>query len=86
MELAAVGRPSTRSHRYRYAGFQKLETQVFQFLDTQGGHGRTLSFLLQPVLLPLECDPRTQLGVFAVDARDIAVPVDFQTLHEVNRM
>jgi hypothetical protein len=33
--------------------------------------------LLQPVISPLVCDPITQLGIFAVLFRNIAVPVDF---------
>jgi hypothetical protein len=32
---------------------------------------------MQPVLMPLVCDPPTQPGVSAVPTRKIAVPVDF---------
>jgi hypothetical protein len=32
---------------------------------------------VQPVIAPLGLDPRSQLGVFAVAFRNIAVPVEF---------
>jgi hypothetical protein len=35
-----------------------------------------MSFLLRASCTPLGCHPRTQLGVFAVSLRNIAVPVD----------
>ena len=54
-----------------------FEIQEFQFLNSEGGHRRWLSFLVQLVIGPLVCDPIIQLGVFAVAVRDIAMPVDF---------
>jgi hypothetical protein len=54
-----------------------FETQAFQFLDTVECPRRFIYLSVQPVLIPLGSDPRTQLGVFAVAVRNIAVPVDF---------
>jgi hypothetical protein len=41
------------------------------------GHRRSISFSVQPASLPLGYDPLTQLWVFAVALRNIAVPMDF---------
>jgi hypothetical protein len=57
-----------------------LKTQAFQCPDTGKSHLRFLAFYVQPVIGPLVCDPHTQLGVFAVVSRNIAVPVDFAIL------
>jgi hypothetical protein len=54
-----------------------LKTKAFQCLDSEGGHPRCLSFSVQLVLCPLLHDPNTQLGIFAVLLRYIAVPVNF---------
>jgi hypothetical protein len=52
------------------------ETQAFQFLDSECGHTRCLSLLLQPILPSLISHPISQFGIFAVFPRNSAVPVD----------
>jgi hypothetical protein len=54
-----------------------FETQAFQCLDSQGGHGPFLSFSGHLVMPPLVSDPNTQLDVFVVAFRNITVPVNF---------
>jgi hypothetical protein len=56
---------------------RSLKTQAFECLNPQGGHSRFLSFQVQPLITPLFFDPHTQLGIFAVALRNIAVPVSF---------
>jgi hypothetical protein len=71
------GLSSSKALSSGYRAAVPLETQVFQCLDTGRSHRRYLSFCVQPVIAPLVTDPPTQLGVFAVVCRNIAVPVLF---------
>jgi hypothetical protein len=53
-----------------------FETPTFQFVDTRHSHMRFLSLHVQLVVLPLVCDPCSQLGVFALHPRNIAVSLE----------
>jgi hypothetical protein len=56
-----------------------LKTQSFKRLDSVGGHSRRcLSLSVLIVMGPLVSDSTTQLDVFAVAVRNIAVPVNFE--------
>jgi hypothetical protein len=54
-----------------------LQTESFQRLDSVGGHRRRCLSLSVLIVMPLFFDTHTQLGIFAVALRNVAVPVSF---------
>jgi hypothetical protein len=69
-----------------HEGSPPFETQAFQCVDPGKSNWRYLSFKLQTVYIPLIFDPSSQLGVFAVVVRNIAVPVDLAIVGKLAQM